>query len=143
MPILNYTTQISTEKTVGQIQSKLARAGATQVLFEFDAEVVTAISFRAPYLGRNISFRLPARLDSIYVILQNDPNVPRKLRTREQAARVAWRIIKDWLEAQLALIEAEQADMVEVFLPYAQNEQTGQTVYESMIETNFQQLEHQ
>ncbi len=65
-------------------------------------------------------------------MLQRDKRVDRpKYRTRAQAARVAWRIIKDWIEAQLALVEAEQVDMVEVFLPYAQV-QGGRTVYEAL-----------
>jgi hypothetical protein len=34
------------------------------------------------------------------------------------ARKVAWRIIKDWVAAQLALIEAEQATLAQVFLPY-------------------------
>jgi len=33
-----------------------------------------------------------------------------KYRTREHAARVAWRICKDWIEAQLAIVDAEMAD---------------------------------
>ena len=85
---------------------------------------------------------MPARIERIYVVLKNDRAVPRKLKTTEQAARVARRIVKDWIEAQLALVEAEQAEMVEVFLPYAQD-QTGQTPYESLEAKNFAQLTHQ
>ena len=140
MPIANYTTSIKVEKTVGEIQAMLAQAGASAVLFEFDGPVVTAISFRLLHNDVMVSFRLPANIDNIYVVLQQQ-GVPRKLRTREQASRVAWRIIKDWLRAQLAIVEAEQAEMVEVFLPYAQNPTTGETVYERMVGSNFALLE--
>ncbi len=142
MPILNYTTSIKVEKTVGEIQAALAQAGAKAVLFEFDGPVVTAISFRIKYEDEMVSFRLPSNIDNIYVVLQNDPNVPRRLRTPEQASRVAWRIIKTWLLAQLALVEAEQAEMVQVFLPYAQHPATGQTVFESMQDGGFKRLTH-
>jgi len=37
---------------------------------------------------------------------------------REEAERIAWRICKTWLEAQITLINLEQAKMEEVFLPY-------------------------
>ncbi|MCH8134806.1 MAG: hypothetical protein IIB77_02370, partial [Proteobacteria bacterium] len=67
-------------------------------------------------------------------------DIPKRLRTREQASRVAWRIIKDWLRAQLAIIETEQAEMVEVFLPYAQHPVTGQTLYEQLEASGFRQL---
>ena len=140
MPIANYTTSIKAEKTGSEIQAMLARAGASAVLFEFDGPDVSAISFRLVHNGALISFRLPANINNIYVVLQNDPGVPQKLRTRQQASRVAWRIIKDWLRAQLAIVEAEQAEMVEVFLPYAQNPNTGQTVYQDLEAGGFKLL---
>lgn len=140
MPIANYTTSIKAEKTVGEIQGMLARAGASAVLFDFDGAEVSAISFRLLHEDVMVSFRLPANIKSIYVVLQNDPDVPRRLRTMEQASRVAWRIIKDWLRAQLAIVEAEQAEMVEVFLPYAQNPETGQTLFRMLEAGGFKQL---
>ena len=143
MPILNYTTSISADKTIGQIQAALAEAGAQAVLVEYDDErIVSSVSFRIDYNGTLISFRLPAQIDPIYVILQNDGDVPRKLRNREQAARVAWRIIKSWIEAQLAIVEAEQVEMVEVFLPFAQNPATGETVFAQLAGNNFALLTH-
>ena len=143
MPILNYTTSIAVEKTVGQIQAMLAEAGAAAIMIEYDAErILSSVSFRIEYNGALVSFRLPAQLDPVYVILQNDCNVPRKLRSREQAARVAWRIIKVWVEAQLAIVEAEQVELVEVFLPFAQNPQTGETVFKQLASNNFALLTH-
>ena len=56
-----------------------------------------------------------------------------------EAARVAWRIIKDWLEAQLALVSAELADLEQVFLPYAQNG-AGVTLYEALKAGQFNGL---
>lgn len=143
MPILNYTTSIAVEKTVGQIQGMLAEAGATAIMIEYDTErILSSVSFRIDYNGALVSFRLPAQLDPVYVILQNDYKVPRKLKTREQSARVAWRIIKDWVEAQLAIVEAEQVEMVEVFLPFAQNPQTGETIFKQLASNNFALLTH-
>lgn len=143
MPILNYTTSIKVEKTTGEIQEKLAKAGAQAVMTEYDSEqVLCAVSFRMLCNGIMVNFRLPAQVDRIYVLLQRDNKVTRKLKTREQAARVAWRIIKDWIEAQLAIVEAEQAEMVEVFLPYAQNPATGATLFEQLANDQFAALEY-
>lgn len=143
MPILNYTTSIAVEKTVGQIQAMLAEAGAAAIMIEYDDErILSSVSFRINYQGAMVSFRLPAQLDPVYVILQNDNQVPRKLKSREQAARVAWRIIKVWVEAQLAIVEAEQVEMVEVFLPFAQNPTTGETVFRQLANNNFALLTH-
>jgi hypothetical protein len=43
-----------------------------------------------------------------------------KRHKREQAARIACRIIPNWEEAQLAIIETGLVDLKQVFLPYAQ-----------------------
>ncbi len=143
MPLLNYTTKISAAKTIGQIQGMLAEAGAAAVLTEYAVGgIVEAISFRIEYQGQLISFRLPARLDPVYKILNNDPKVPAKLRTKDQAARVAWRIVKDWVEAQVAIVEAEQVEMVEVFLPFAQNPVTGITLFKQLSDDGFKLLTH-
>lgn len=62
-----------------------------------------------------------------------------RLRTMEQASRVAWRIIKDWLAAQLALIKAEMVTLEQVFLPYAQNAD-GATLFDVLAEGKFRGL---
>ena len=141
MPILNYTTSINPEKTVAEIQKKLARAGAKAVLCEYDADdgLIEAISFRISTPNGDISFRLPSNKEGVYKKLTDNPKVPYRLQTYEQATRVAWRILKDWLEAQLAIIEAEMVDIKEVFLPYALNQQ-GKTLYESLSESQFKLL---
>lgn len=47
MPLLNYTTKVSTDKTVGEIQKMLAKAGAKAILSEYDNDgEVSAVSFK-------------------------------------------------------------------------------------------------
>lgn len=138
MAILNYTTSIQAEKTASEIQKKLAMTGAQAVLSEYDEDgVMCAMSFRI----NNIFFRLPINIDGVYVAMKKDHNVPKRLKTYEQASRVAWRIIKDWIEAQVAIIQAGQAELVQVFLPYAQNNE-GKTVYEAIKDNGFKQITH-
>lgn len=140
MAILNYTTQIQTEKTVSEIQSILAKAKAQAVMTEYDPEgVLTAVSFRIMTSSGLMSFRIPANVQKIYQVIVRDKRITPKLRTREQAARVAWRIMKDWLEAQLAIVNAEMVDLEQVFLPYAQNT-AGVTLYEALKNRKFEGL---
>lgn len=142
MAILNYTTSISTEKTAAEIQKKLASAKAQAVLCEYDDDgVMCAMSFRIMTPHGMISFRMPANTQGVHKALKSDDRVPKKLKTKEQAARVSWRILKDWIEAQLAIVNAEMADLTEVFLPYAQGE-SGQTMYEAMEQSGFKALTH-
>ena len=51
---------------------------------------------------------------------------------REQAYHTAWRIIKDWVEAQLALLETEMVDFEEVFMPYILSGR--ETLYQALSE---------
>jgi hypothetical protein len=133
MPILNYTTQIASDKTIAEIQRALARSGARSILSEFDDQGdIVSVSFQIMVDGELLGFRLPAEWEPILTILKNDPQVTPKLRTPEQARRVAWRIIKDWIEAQLAIIETKMVKPEQAFLPYMLTN-TGQTIYETFV----------
>jgi len=139
--ILNYTTSIKTEKTFMEIQKMLVEAGAQAVLTEFDDEqIMCAISFRISTPHGMIMFKLPANTNGVFKSICN--NTTPKYHTRDQAARTAWRILRSWIEAQLAMVEAEMSQITEVFLPYAQNE-SGQTVYQALEKSGFKQLTHQ
>jgi hypothetical protein len=140
MAILNYTTSINPEKTAMEIQKKLANSKAQAVLTEYDdGGMLNAMSFRIMTTYGMLFFRLPVKKDGVYKSLINDNKVPNRLQTEEQANRVAWRILKDWVEAQLAIIQVEMASLEEVFLPYAQNKD-GKTFYESIKENRFKMI---
>lgn len=126
MPILNYTTQVPVTNTVNDIQKALIKAGARAVLCEYDDhQEISAISFRVNDHHGHIHFRLPANVNGVEAALRKD----RQFKNKAHTARVAWRILKDWIEAQMALIEANMAELPQVFLPYAQTK-TGETIYE-------------
>jgi len=120
MPILNYTTQIDSFKTIGEIQKILVEHGAQAIMVDYDAaKNPVALTFFMMINEKPINFRLPSNYHGIRKALERDRRVPSKLKTDAQAMRVAWRIIKDWTEAQMAIVEAGLAELAEVFLPYA------------------------
>lgn len=134
MPILNYTTQISVDKTIAEIQTKLARAGARAILADYDDDGnIKSLSFKLVIQEKEVGFKLPAEPDKILVLLKTQRGVAKKFQTDEQARRVAWRIIKDWVEAQLAIIETKMVKPEQVFLPYAIT-RDGRTLYESVVQ---------
>ena len=49
---------------------------------------------------------------------QRAGKIPPRYVSKEQAERVAWRILKDWVESQMAIVEAGMVKAEEVFLPY-------------------------
>jgi hypothetical protein len=141
MALLNYTTSIAPEKTLAEIQVKLAKAGAFQILHEYRKGTVelVGLSFRIQTQFGNMAFALPARIEAVEAVLQRQAkrgDCRRGYASREQAVRVAWRILKDWTEAQLALIETGMVSLEQVMLPFAQNER-GQTLFEALKEKRF------
>jgi hypothetical protein len=130
MPILNYTTQVKASKTVGEIQTKLAQAGALSVSVSYDEKrQPDALVFAIQIHGEFVNFKLPSNWQGVFAAMKKDRSVPRRFQNEEQARQVAWRIVKDWVEAQLAIIEAGMATLPEVFLPYAIMA-NGLTVYQ-------------
>ena len=126
MPILNYTTKVPVNRTMAQIQDKLAKAGARGILCEYDTSgEPSQITFSIETPQGVVYFKLPANVQGVSKVL-SDQN---KYKDESHARRVAWRILKDWVEAQLAIIEAGMAELSQVFLPYAQTG-TGETFYE-------------
>jgi hypothetical protein len=138
MAILNYTTKIDAGKTVAEIQQLLAKAGCQKVLIDYQDREPVAVTFMVPVAGKPMFFTLPAKPEGVLAALKRD-RVPATYCNLGQARRVAWRIIKVWCEAQLAIIDAGQAHLAEVFLPYAQTP-SGQTLYTAIAAGNLKLL---
>lgn len=150
MPIMNYTTEVPPFRTIAEIMAMLQRKGARSITQDFyDDGRVKAVSFIMPIGGMPTRFTLPANTAGVAgVMLQEKPyNSARSRNTRNQyeakirakAEWVAWRIVKDWMEAQMAMIESGQAEMGQIFFPYV-TEQSGRTFYELFVENNQKQL---
>lgn len=131
MAILNYTTSISFEKTIGEIQKCLVKHGATKIVTDYTEQVPTSVTFCLMLNEKLVAFALPANYEGVLKAMCADKKVTKNLRTKEQALRVSWRIIKDWVQAQMALVEANLADVAEVFLPYAVTK-SGNTLYKEI-----------
>jgi len=134
MPILNYTTSIKAEKTISEIQGILGRAGAKSIMVNFTDGLPTEVMFAIIFKDEYINFKLPANHHGVLRSMKKS-RVPIRLQTEAQAVSVSWRILKDWIKSQMALIESEQALMVEVFLPYAVNA-NGKTIGELFIDNS-------
>lgn len=133
MPLLNYTTTVTAGRTIGQVQGLLVEAGASKIMTEYD-EVGRAngIAFTVRTAFGERSYMLPVNSERVFAVLCREKVSPR-YQTPEHAERVAWRIVKDWLEAQLAIIHTEMVTLDQVMLPYMASE-GGRTVYELYVE---------
>ena len=157
MAILNYTTKINVETTIAEIESTLAKSGAKKIFKDYDGNGnVEAIAFIIETGNGLLNFRLPMNMEAVLQTLKNQSGeyrrqpsgkqvriVPDGMVNKEQAARVGWRIIKDWLEAQLALYFLQMVKIEEIFLPYMYDNKTGKTMFQMLEQKGFTQLEHQ
>ena len=78
-----------------------------------------------------LGFSLPINADAVFEILTRDRVMKTNPAARmQQAKHTAWRIIKEWIMAQMALVETEMVTVEEVFMPYML---TGkQTLYQAL-----------
>lgn len=135
MALKNYTTTISVEKTIGEIQAMLAKAGASRTMTEYDdTGNIVALSFQLKLGEDFIAFKLPTDWRPVRDVLLRQRAVP-EYRAEEQARRTAWRITKDWIDAQLAIIETKMVTTAQVFLPYAVTN-SGESLYEHIAQNN-------
>lgn len=139
MAILNYTTTVDSFKTVSEIEYILMKHKAKSIMKNYDGESITGLSFLIDTGVQQIPIRLPVKVDECLKVLKKEKREnPRKQikDTREQAERVAWRILKDWVEAQMALLDIEMVRFEEIFLPYIETD-NGKTVYQRLEEKQF------
>lgn len=135
--MLNYTTKVTAQQSIGEISKMLAKAGAKAVMHEYDdSGNIKSLSFQMKFGDGEVGFRLPANIPGVRNIIlemrkQGNTTLRPWMLEDKHFEDVTWRVIKDWIEAQLALIEAEQAKTEQVFLPYAITA-GGQTLYEQM-----------
>jgi hypothetical protein len=151
MAIKNYTSDIPINRIFQRIQDSLAQHGARQISFDYgDTGKVYGVFFTILLDEKKLQVKLPARVDKALAVLQKQykNGLMRDRKTSaifrrgnkkemdEQAYRVAWRNILDWVEAQMALLEIEMARIEEIFLPYMVNS-TGETFFERIEQRGF------
>jgi hypothetical protein len=129
--ILNYTTTISVEQTIGEISKILVGAGARQIMIDYDGSgQPESVSFVIGIKDKIIQYRLPTKWRGVYEILKKAHRRTPTNKTESQAKKTAWRTTKDWVEVQVAFVKAGQAELPEVFLPYSVGD-NGKSMYES------------
>jgi hypothetical protein len=135
MPIANYSTTVTALKSIGEIQGILVSRGAEHILMDYKDGEPIGLSFIVKTQFGETPFRLPANIERVQAVLNKQ-----RVRTRverDMAARVAWRILKDWVRAQMAILETEMVSIEQVFLPYMQT-QNGRILFDVMIDHHLQ-----
>src|SRR5258706_10628745 len=136
MPIKNYTTTAPANRSITEIQDVHVKHGATGVLYKYEQGTgrIEALQFLLPVKDQNVTFSLPVNWRKFQRVLELQQ--VRRWDEEEYVYRVAWRNIRDWVMAQLALYETEIVDTPQIFSPFT-TDTKGQTLYEKMVEGKF------
>lgn len=141
MPLLNYTTKVPAQRTVTQISTMLAKKGALEISTTYgNAGQPAGLRWVVNTAHGPMTFALPVNVYQVYQVLTKQRVMATNDEARmEQAHRTAWRIIQDWVQAQMALLETEMVQMEEIFLPYML--EGDKTLYQYLKERNFPALQ--
>jgi hypothetical protein len=140
MAILNYTTKIDSIKTIMEIQQALVKHGATKIVVDYEDSIPIALTFCLSINEMTAAFSLPCNYEGVLNAMKKDRGISKSVCNKEQALRVSWRIIKDWILAQLAIVESQMVEMSEVFLPYAITK-NGNTLYKEIQQNGMLMLQ--
>jgi hypothetical protein len=158
MYLKNYTSDVPVSQTVHRIEQVLIRCGVSGITKEYGPNAeVSALTFHIKFEGdKTVAIRLPANRDAAWNALWiayvdgdklNSDGTALYWNTRkkkvkgdfkDQAERTAWKLVQDWVEVQMSMIQMKQADFVQVFLPYVWD--GTQTYYQKLKGTGFRAL---
>lgn len=148
--VKNYTSEVPAARSVQRIEDRLVRAGAKNILKLYESARLVGVAFLVAVNGNDMPFRLPARIDRVDAVLRSQVKRPHRAsrgrmgtmeRIAQQAERTAWALLADWIDVQMSLVELDQVELVEVFMPYIYDHQKKETFFERMKATGFAMLE--
>ena len=141
--IKNYTSTVPASRSVNRIEDRLVKGGAQDILKIYEDKKLKGIAFTIDVEGKKMPFKLPARVEKVEKKLKSAVKRPQQgtyKNIEAQAERTAWKILSDWVDIQMSLIELDQAEFLEIFLPYSFNYSTNQTLFEKFKKDGFKQL---
>lgn len=142
--IKNYTSEVPANRSVLHIEERLVQNKAKNIMKIYEGQHLAGIAFIVDVNGQDFPFKLPARLDRVEAVLMGMYSRPRKgteAKVKDQAERTAWKILADWVDIQMSLVELDQAELVEVFMPYLYNHQKETTFFDQWKKNGMQMLE--
>lgn len=146
-PIKNYYSEANSFE---MIQKILLGHKVSQFMFDYDDDGrIKALAFSMKIGEKFFAYKLPAKVESVEKIMYEYKNKGKSMMGRreltneekDQAYRTAWANIRDWLDAQMALIDTQMVKFEEVFFPYMLIKDGKTTFFEAQSRKNFTALE--
>jgi hypothetical protein len=143
--VKNYTSTVAPARTAERIEAFLAAAGATHIAKRYDGGKIVGIDFAVTINDEaqtQLAFRLPVDVAAMTAYMRKQRksylNHAQTKNLQEQAERTAWKLMQDWVEAQLSLVVTNQAEVAQVFMPYLLSGE--QTFYKAVKARGLAQL---
>lgn len=119
---LNYTTVVAAGKTAHECLAVLGKYGAKRAGLAYGRDKVpTGITFvldtRWGERGYEIALNFDGTRQSL-LRAYKDRKIERRYTEPAHAQKVAWRVLKMWLESNLAMVEAGLAEPEKALFPY-------------------------
>lgn len=134
--IKNYTSSVPVSRSVSHIEDCLVRHGAKNIMKMYDADKkLESLCFILPVDGKDIPFKIPANVTQCENILRASIRRPKPgtlERIADQAERTAWKLMSDWVDIQMSLIELKQVELLQVFLSYVYYPAEKMTYFEKL-----------
>ena len=140
MPLLNYSTKVPADRTIAEVMTILANKGALEIITMYDTEhQPCGLKWRMDSPYGPLAYALPVNVEAVFNIMTDQRLMSTNQKARQdQARRTAWRILKVWVQAQMALLETNMVAMEEIFLPYMLS--GDQTLYQALQANSFRAL---
>lgn len=133
----NYTSRTPVNNIIKDITEILLDFGATGVGFDYKDGYIKGIQFKINVMGGDKLVIVPCEWEKVKVLLSG----PKSKCPNDKAYRVAMANVRDWLDAQLAMMATNMVEFPQIFLPYMTNNE-GKSLYEAMKQSNFYLLEN-
>ncbi len=148
MNLKNYSSTVPTERSIMLIEKLLIDAGAVNINKAINptSKEIEGIVFQIMVNNTPLLFKLPSKTEQCFNMMWKNVS-PRsahresvKQNTKEQAKRTAWKLLFDWVSIQVSMIQLQQVEMLEVFLPYAYDIKKDKTYFQLIKDSNFKLL---
>ncbi len=144
MNLKNYTSSVPAMNSIQRIEFKLAQAGATHIAKTYEDEKPIGIIFQIPINDVPMTFKLPAKTEKVYDYMRmqrrKSPTKSQAEALKLQAERTGWKILSDWIDLQISMIQIQHVEVMEIFLPYLYDGKSNKTLFEKMKTNNFKLL---
>jgi hypothetical protein len=143
--IKNYTSEVPASRSVAHIEEVLMAHGATSIMKLCEGGSLSGIAFVIKVDGKEIPFKLPARIDRIEKSLLDGRKHRITKAAREkialQAQRTAWKLLSEWIDINMTFVDLDQSEITELFTGFIYDTHSKTTFFEHFKSNGFAMIE--